>query len=92
MRKLTVMIRADFQSLVPSHDQSGLLILLVLQQPHVSCSALFPLPRVTVESEKFRTHLEGLFLRLFIGLGVDLLGQMDNRFEVDFWRINLLFL
>jgi hypothetical protein len=56
------MIRADFQGLVPPHDQAGFAILLVLQQSNVASSSFFPLAALTVKLEKLGPHLEDLFL------------------------------
>lgn len=78
------MIRANLQRLVPPHHQPRLLILLVLQQSHVPRAALLPFPAVAVEFEKLRAHLEGLFLELLVGFGLDLLGQVDHGLEVHF--------
>jgi hypothetical protein len=76
-------VRADLQSLVPPHDQSGLMVLPVLQQSDVSSSTLLPLPRVTVESKQLGSHLESDFLLLFVGLDFDLFGKVDDRGELD---------
>src|SRR5205085_1492372 len=56
----TVVVCADLQRLVSSHYQACLVVVLMLQQPHITCSALFPFPRLTVELEEFRMHLESL--------------------------------
>lgn len=46
------MVGADLEGLVSSHDKSGLAVLLVLEQPHITSSALLPLTSVTVEFEQ----------------------------------------
>lgn len=77
------MICADLECLVSSHDQSCLAIFLVLEQSNITSASLLPFPRVPVELEELSTHLEDLFLRLLVGLSLDLLGQSDHRFEFD---------
>lgn len=86
------MVRADLEGLVSPHDQASLVVLLVLQQSHVAGATLLPLLALTVEPEKLRAHLEDLLLHLLIGLGLHLLRQADDRFEVDIrglWRLFL---
>lgn len=78
------MVSADLESLVTAHHQPGLLVIGVLQQPHVTGTTLLPLLALTVESEQLGTHLEGLLLLFFVGLGLDLFGQANDRLEVDF--------
>lgn len=78
------MVGADLEGLIPTHDQTGLLVLLVLQQTHITSTTLLPLLAVTVEFEELGAHLEGLLLELLVGLGLDLLGQADDGLEVDF--------
>lgn len=77
------MVGADLQGLVTAHDQAGLLVLLVLQQTHITSTTLLPLLAVTVELEKLGAHLEGLLLQLLVGLGLDLLSEADDGLEVD---------
>jgi hypothetical protein len=55
----------------------------VLQQPNVAGTTLLPLLAVTVESEELGAHLEDLLFKLFVGLGLNLLGQADDRLEVN---------
>ncbi len=88
----TVVVGTDFESLVPSHDQASLAILLVFEQPHVAGTSLLPLSAVSVELEEFGPHLEGLLFGFFVSLGVDLLRQTDNRFEVDVGFLFFVFL
>jgi hypothetical protein len=88
----TVMIRADLQSLIPTHNQSRLVILLVLQQPHIPSATLLPLPGVPVELEQLSPHLERLLLSLLMRLGLDLLRQADDGFEVDVFALLDFFL
>ena len=85
------MVRANLQGLVPSHNQAGLLVLLVLQKSDVTSTTLLPLTRLAVELEKLCTHLKGLFLQLFVGLSLDFLGKVNDGLEVDFRRFDLLF-
>lgn len=85
------MVRADLQGLISTHNQAGLLVLLVLQESDIASTTLLPLTRLAVELEKLCTHLKGLFLQLFVGLGLDFLGEVNDGFKVDFRRFNLLF-
>ena len=45
-RQLTHVVRADLVGLIAPHHETDLLGLLVLQQPNVASSTLFPLIRV----------------------------------------------
>lgn len=78
------MVSADLEGLVSAHHQPGLVVLLVPQQPHVASTTLLPFLGVTVKSEQLGAHLEGLLLEFFIGLGVDLFSQANDRLEVNF--------
>lgn len=78
------MVGADLEGLIPTHDETGLLVLLVLQQTHITSTTLLPLLAVTVELEKLGAHLEGLLLKLLVGLCLDLLGQANDGLEVNF--------
>ena len=77
------MVGADLESLVSAHDQARLAVLLVLEQAHVTRSALLPLAALLDELEQLGAHLEELLLGLLIGLGLDLLGQLDDGLEVN---------
>lgn len=77
------MVSADLEGLVAAHHKAGLLVLLVLEQSHVTSATLLPLLALTVEAEQLSTHLESLLLQLLVGLGLDLLRQADDRLEVD---------
>lgn len=77
------MVCADLQSLISSHNQSRLAILLVLQQPNITSTTLLPLIRLADELEKLCAHLECLFLELFVGLDFDFLGEADNGLKVN---------
>lgn len=79
----TVVVGADLEGLVTSHDQAGLAVLLVLQQADVTSTALLPLLRILLEDKQLRTHLEELLLGLLVCLRLDLLGQADYGLEVD---------
>lgn len=81
---LTVVVGADLQGLVPAHHQTSLLVLLVLQQPHVAGTTLLPLLALTVVLEQLGAHLEHLLLKLLVGLGLHLLGEADDGLEVNF--------
>lgn len=89
--RYNVVIRADFQGLVPSHDQSRFAVVLVLEQPHIARAAFLPLPALTVEFEEFGAHFERLLLGLLVRLGIDLLGQVDNRFKMYLCFLLVLF-
>ncbi len=84
------MVRADFQRLVPPHDQPGLLVLLVLQQTHVAGTTLLPLAGLADKLEEFGSDLKQLLLGFLVGLDFDLLGKPDYRLEVDIIRLGRL--
>lgn len=88
------MIGANLKSLVPSHNQACLAILLVLQKSDITSTPLFPLPRVAIELEEFGTHLKGLFFRLLIGCGVNFLGEVyyGLEFRVGFVLLDFVIL
>lgn len=77
------MVGADLEGLVSSHNKSGLAVLLVLQQTDITSAALLPLAGLLDELEELGAHLEKLLLGLLVGLGLDLLGQLDDGLEVD---------
>lgn len=79
----TVVVSADLEGLVAAHDETGLAVLLVLQQADVTGAALLPLSGLLDELEELGAHLEKLLLRLLIGAGLDLLRELDDRLEVD---------
>lgn len=78
------MVGADLEGLIPTHDETGLLVLLVLQQTHITSTTLLPLLAVTIELEQLGAHLEGLLLELLVGLCLNLLGQANDGLEVNF--------
>lgn len=86
------MISADLEGLVAAHDQAGLAVLLVLEQAHVARAALLPLLGILLEDKELGAHLEELFLRLLVGLGLNLLRQADDGLEVDVLGLGLLLL
>lgn len=88
------MIGAYFQSLVSTHDKTSLLILAMLQQSNISRTTFLPFATLTIKTEKLGAHLKDLFFLFFVGLLLDLLGEMYNRFKmnVDFTFRILLFL
>jgi hypothetical protein len=77
------MISTDFERLISPHNQACLAILLMLEQSHVTRSPLLPFSRIAIELEQLRAHLENLLLRLFVGLGLNFLSEVDNRFEMN---------
>lgn len=82
------MVGADLECLVSPHDQASLAVLLVFQQSHVTSASLLPLSAISIKLEELGSHLESLFLSLFVCLGIDLLSESDDGLEVD---IGLLF-
>lgn len=84
---LTIVIGADLEGFVSSHNQASLAILFVLQQTHIAGSSLLPLSRLTVKLEELGSHLEHLLLGLFVRLGLDFLGQV-----YDWLKVNIGFL
>lgn len=86
------MVRADLEGLVTSHHKTRLAILLVLQQPNVTGTSLLPLGGLLDELEELGAHLEHLLLRLLVGLGLDLLGELDDGVEVDVLGLGRLLL
>jgi len=82
-RKHTVVVSADLQSLISTHNQTSLSILLVLQQSHVTGTTLSPLVGFTDKLEELCTHLEGLLLEFLVGLDVNLLRKTDDWLEVN---------
>jgi hypothetical protein len=76
-------VGADLQSLVSSHNQSRLAILLVLQKSNITSPALLPLVGILNKLEELCTHLEGLLLELLVGLDFNFLGKADNGLKVD---------
>ena len=80
--QLTEMVGADFQGLVPPHDESRLAIFLMFQQSNVTSSSFFPLAALAVELEKLGPHLEDLFLGLLIGLGLNGFGEANDGYEI----------
>lgn len=79
----TVVVGADLEGLVATHDQTGLAVLLVLEQADVTGSTLLPLLRALLEDKELGAHLEELLLGLLVCLGLDPLGQADHGLEVD---------
>jgi len=53
LKKHTVVVSADLQSLVSSHKHADALVRLMLEQLHVTHTTLLPLRHLLVESEKF---------------------------------------
>jgi hypothetical protein len=78
-----VVVGANLQGLVTTHNKSGSAVLLVLEQTDFTGTALLPLSAVAVELEELGTHLESLLLALLVCLGVDFLGKVNNGLEVD---------
>jgi hypothetical protein len=60
----TVVVGADLEGLVAAHDESGLSVLLVLQQLDVTSSTLLPLLRVGIKLEKLSTPRASLDFNL----------------------------
>jgi hypothetical protein len=88
--QLTVVVCADLEGLVSAHDQAGLAVLAVLEQADVAGAALLPLADLLDIPEKLGAHLEELPLRFLVGFDLDLLGQADDRPEMDILRLRRL--
>ena len=90
----TVVVGADLECLLSSHNQPDLGVLLVLEQSNISSATFLPLAALTVKLEELGPHLEDLFLGLFVGLGLDLLREMYDGLEVNvrFLLINSILL
>lgn len=92
--RLTIVVGADLEGLVSAHDQSGLVVFLVLEQSDIASSTLFPLSAFFVKLEELCAHLERLLLQLFIGLGVDLFREAYDRLKVNvcflFWCLFII--
>lgn len=80
---LTVVVGADLECLVSSHDQPSLPVLLVLQQPNIASATLFPFSALSIELEELGSHFESLLFCLLVGLGLDSLCQVYHRLELD---------
>jgi hypothetical protein len=61
----------------------------VLQQPDVAGAALLPLAALAVEFEQLGAHLEDCVLGLLVGLGLNLLGEVDDGLKVCVWLVVL---
>jgi len=85
-------VGADLERLVSTHDKASLAILGVLQETNIAGAALLPLVALLDELEELGSHLEHLFLRLLVGLGVNLFGKLDDGFEMDIFRLGRLLL
>jgi hypothetical protein len=85
-------VGADLEGLVAAHDQAGLAVVAVLEQAHIAGTALLPLARIGHVLEELGAHLEDLLLHLLVGLGLDLLGQVDDGLEVDILGLGSLVL
>lgn len=88
----TVVVGADLERLLSSHNQADLFVLLVLEQPDIASSALLPLAfrgflALLLDGldkpEQLGAHLEKLLLRLLVGLDIDLFGQPNDGLEVN---------
>lgn len=86
------MVSADLESLVASHNQSGLAILLVLEQANITSSSLLPFARFLGELEQLCAHFEQLLLGLLVGLGLNLFGELDDGLKMDILALGGLFL
>lgn len=88
------MISAHLKRLISSHDKSGLSTCLMLEELDISGSTFLPFTSITIKSEELSSHLELLLLFLLVGLNVDFLGKMYDRFKIHvrlmcFWIILL---
>lgn len=94
VKQHTVVVGADLERLLSSHNQADLVVLLVLEQSDIASSSLLPLAgggggilAILLDGldklEQLGAHLEELLLGLLVGLDVDLLGQLDDGLEVN---------
>lgn len=67
-RRLTIVVSADFESLVPPHHQSNLFRFLMLQQSHIPSSPLLPFGRLGDESEELGAPVRGGEGKLVLGV------------------------
>lgn len=79
----TVVVRANLEGLISAHNQTCLVVLSVLEEPHITGTTLLPLVGVADELEELRAHLESLLLNLLAGLDLDFVGEMDDGLEVN---------
>ena len=86
------MVCTDLEGLVATHDQPSLTVLAVLEQANVTSTALLPLARLGHVLEELGAHLENLLLHLLVGLGLNLLRQVNDRLKVDVLRLGGLVL
>lgn len=77
------MVRANLEGLISAHNQTRLVVLSVLEEPHITGTTLLPLVGLADELEELRAHLECLLLNLLAGLNLDFVGEMDDGLEVD---------
>ena len=81
------MVSADLEGLISAHNQTCLVVLSVLEEPHVTGTTFLPLVGVADELEELRAHLECLLLNLLTGLNLDFVGEMDDGLEVNVLRL-----
>ena len=88
----TVVVGTDLQSLVSSHNQSRLAVLLVLQESNITSSTLLPLVGFLDKFEELCAHLESLLLQLLISFNLHFLGETDDWLEVNILGLWCFFL
>lgn len=86
------MVGTDLEGLVAAHDQPGLAVIAMLEQTHITGTALLPFACLGHVLEELGAHLENLLLHLLVGLGLNLLGQVNDGLEMDILRLGGLLL
>lgn len=88
----TVVVGANFERLVTTHNEAGLAVLLVLEQAKRASTALLPLARLLNKSEHLASHVEDLFLGFLVCNCLDLLGEFMDGLKVDILGLGSLLL
>ena len=81
------MVGAHLECLVSAHDEADLAVLQVLEEANITSAAFLLLASLPHELEQLGAHLEKLLLRLFVGLDLHLLSQVDDRLEVQIFGL-----
>ena len=59
----------------------------MFEQSDVPRASFFPFSGVSVILEQLRSHLEGLVFRFFMGLSLDLLGEVNDRLVMNIFGL-----
>lgn len=87
------MVGANLERLVTAHDKAHLLVLLVLEQAHITRATLFPFFRILVKTEELGAadcqqilasdvHLKLHVLVFLVCLHFNLVLELDHRVEL----------